>query len=151
CGVGDAADRKLPRQRRASADQSRPRISRRRAALCQQVVTARQVRRRICLTLVHLRRHGDHPLQLVSWLRRKEDQRWFGSDPRRSDSVIRLYRLNVRFARKAAVERTFGEQIQESSYQNQWNALAKSKPSPPITISLSAISDLLLSPRHSLR
>ena len=31
------------------------------------------------LALDDLRRHGNHPLQVVSWLRRREDQSWSGS------------------------------------------------------------------------
>ena len=60
--VSDAARRELHRQRRASGEGLRACLGGRRASARQRALAARQVRRRVCGALQHLRRHGHDPV-----------------------------------------------------------------------------------------
>ena len=63
--VPGASRRELHRQRRAPAAELRAGIGRRGASLRQRDHVARQVRRRVRLALIDLRRNGDVPIQVV--------------------------------------------------------------------------------------
>ena len=65
-GVPDASGRELHRQRCDAGTELRAGIGRRGASACQRRLVARQIRRRVCIALNHLWRHGDNSLSVVT-------------------------------------------------------------------------------------
>ena len=60
--VPDASGRELHRQRCDAGTELRAGIGRRGASACQRRLAAQQIRRRVCIALIYLRRHGDDSL-----------------------------------------------------------------------------------------
>ena len=99
-GVPDAAGHELHRQRRDAGEELRARLRRHRASPCQQRFAYRQIRRRVRLPFLHLCRHRDGALRVVSssvtaWGHSRTGLSQNAS-ARYAFDVLKLHRISVR-------------------------------------------------------